>query len=98
MVMTPEQQAKARETKRQMRESWSEQTIVIDKDWKIIRSDELNWEIRYKDKFQGFYSTVVAALRVLPAKMLSEVAQGDLATIVAQQKAIVELIEQHFPA
>lgn len=98
MTITAEQRAKAQETQRKLRESWSQQTIVIDKDWKIIRSDELNWEIRYKGKPQGFYSTIVAALKVLPAKMLSEVAKGDLATIVAQQKAIVEQIERHFPA
>ena len=98
MTMTPETRAKAIETKRRLAESWSQQTITIDQDWKIIRADELNWEIYYKEKPQGFYSTIVAALKVLPAKMLSEVAKNDLATVISQQKAIVELIEQHFPA
>ena len=59
---------KAMETKRQKKEAHAGQKITVDENWVIQRVDPLNWEIRYKGKFNGFYATIVSALNALPAK------------------------------
>ena len=86
------------ETKRQKKQAHSEQKVTIDENWTIQRVDPLNWEIRYKDKFSGFYGTIASALDALPAKMLSEEAKGTLKDLQTQQKAISERIEEAFHA
>ena len=95
-IMNQERIQKAMETKRQNKEAHAEQKVTIDENWTIQRVDPLNWEIRYKDKFNGFYGTIVSALNALPAKMLSEEAKGTLKDVQTQQKAILERIEMAY--
>ena len=49
---------KALETKAANREKWDNQTIVIDETWSIVRVDELNWQIRHKDRKEPYESLV----------------------------------------
>lgn len=91
--MTPETRAKSLQTKREQAAQWAAQTVRIDNSWRIVRSDELNWEVQYKTKFKGFYGTLPAALRSLPDKMIGEEAGNSLATVQRSQKAILDRIE-----
>ena len=84
------------ETKRQKKEAHAGQKITVDENWVIQRVDPLNWEIRYKGKFNGFYGTISSALNSLPAKMLSEEAKGTLKDLQTQQNGISERIEMAF--
>ena len=84
------------ETKRQKKAAHADQKITVDENWVIQRVDPLNWEIRYKGKFNGFYGTISSALNALPAKMLSEEAKGTLKDVQTQQKGISERIEMAF--
>jgi hypothetical protein len=88
---------KMQETKARKAAEYDAQTVRIDENWKIIRVDELNWEIQFKGKFKGYYPTISSALKALPAKMLSETARNSLADVLRSQDAIVELIQRALP-
>lgn len=77
--------AKAMQTKAAKRENFSGQSIPMGNDWQIIRADEMNWEVQFKGKFQGFYPTVCSALFALPLKMLN---QGDKNSIADVQRSL----------
>ena len=90
---TPEHLAKMQEARIKARQGLDSQTITIDKDWRIIRPDELNWELQYKYKTKGYYSTIVNALSALPAKMLNEAARGTLDELLKIHREIIRKIE-----
>lgn len=69
------------------------QTITIDSDWRIVRADELNWEVQYQGRFQGYYSDPIAAFHSLPAKMLNPIAAGTLDQILELCHSIQTRIE-----
>jgi hypothetical protein len=73
------------------------QTVTINEDWKILRADPLNWEIRYKGKPNGYFGTVSAALRALPAKMLNETARGTLSDVLRSVEGIQAVIDKAIP-
>jgi hypothetical protein len=70
------------------------QDIPIDKNWRAVRADQLNWELRYKGKFFGYYGSLAGALRALPDKMLSESAGSFMAEVHGRQKAILESVDK----
>lgn len=84
------------ETKRQKALGFADQKVVVDENWQVQRADELNWEVRYKGKFRGFYGTIASALDALPDKMLSEEAKGTLKDVKSMQEAIHERIEEAY--
>lgn len=88
---------KARATREAKREAMASQTVTIDKHWRILRADPMNWEIQYKGKFQGYYGTIVAALKALPAKMLDEEAKGTLNDLLRYAEGIRTTIERAIP-
>lgn len=84
---------KARSEKRLQTEAaqkrlWASQTITVDEDWRIIRLDQLNWQIQQFTKTEahpdgewqerGFYGKLPEALQALSGKMLGERAQSSL--------------------
>lgn len=73
---------------------WESQTIRIDENWKIIRADELNWQIVYKGKERGYYGKLSHAFLALVDKMLGEEAKGSLATCTDIIRAIQVKIEE----
>ncbi len=95
-------QEKALATRQAKKEQMQSQTVTIDENWRILRSDELNWEIQFhqRDKwtFQGYYGTISSALKALPAKMLSEIAKGSLSDVLRSLEGITATIEKAIPA
>lgn len=89
---------KARETRTANAAKFAAQTVNIDKDWKIVRTDEMNWEIRHKGRFQGYYGSLRAALRALPVKMLDDEARASLAAIEANFLIILHKIDAALPS
>jgi hypothetical protein len=85
---------KALDTKKAKKEQFAAQTIRVDDDWQIVRADEINWEVQFKGKFRGFFGSLPNAFDSLPAKMLGEQAQGDVAAVLGSQKAIQETIRK----
>jgi hypothetical protein len=75
------------------KEKRESQTIVIDEDWKIIRADELNWEVQFKGKFYGYFGSVKNAFNGLLKKMLNASAQKDMAEILKRIEEIESKIE-----
>lgn len=97
-----ERSEKAIETKRLKREGFQNQTIEIDDNWRILRADELNWEVQFKRigtgwQFEGYYCTLLGAFSSLLDKMLGEEARSTLADIQERQKAILAKIEEAIP-
>lgn len=88
---------KAKATRAAQKERMASQTVTIDDHWQIIRADPLNWEIRYKGKFQGYYGTIGNALCALPSKMLNESAKGTLTDIRRTLEGISSTIEKAIP-
>ena len=80
------------------------QTVVIDENWSIVRVDERNWQIHNKraekDGFENenFFGTLLAALKGLPSKMLTDEAKTSLASVMEIQKAIHLRIAQSLHA
>jgi len=95
--MKEETKQKMLRAKAAKKERHRSQTIAVDKDWRILRSDELNWEVQYKGKFQGYYPNVTSALVAIPAKMLDEQARGGLADVLRDVQAIREMIDKAIP-
>lgn len=88
---------KIRAAKEAQRKRLRSQTVTVDQHWKILRTDPLNWELRYKGKFKGYYGTITDAIRALPSKMLDEVAKNDLAEVLRSLQGIEETIERAIP-
>jgi hypothetical protein len=76
--------------KRNQREG---QTIVIDKNWRIVRADDLNWEVQFKEKFYGYFGSLKNAFNGLLKKMISDSARKDIAEVLKKIKEIEEKIE-----
>ena len=88
--MTKERLAKAKATKEAKRQGFDQQTIRINQDWKIIRFDELNWQVQFKGKSKGHYYRLPDAFQSLPATMLGEEAKNSLADCQRMLLAIRE--------
>ena len=91
--MNPDFQARIRAAKAAKSAGFASQVVTINDDWKIVRADENNWEVRHKGKFNGYFGTLTAAFKAIPAKMLDEQAKGSLNQVLEGQKAIVATIE-----
>jgi len=76
--------------KRNKRES---QTIIIDENWRIVRADELNWEVQFNEKFYGYFGSLKNAFNGLLKKMISDSARIDLQECLKAIKEIEEKIE-----
>lgn len=87
-------QEKANATKQAIAAQYAAQTIVIDDQWRIVRSDFYNWEIQHKGRFFGYYGRLTDAFRALPKKMVSEAAAGTLQEILALERATCQLVEK----
>jgi len=88
MTKAQADQLKSAQARKARRAQYDAQTIVIDPNWRILRTDCYNWEIQYKGRFYGFYGRLLNAFQALPAKMLDEEVRGPLEAIKAQQEAI----------
>ncbi len=75
------------------REKREGQTIVIDKDWRIVRADELKWEVQFKEKFDGYYGNLKNAFNGLLKKMISDSARKDVAEVLKRISEIEKKIE-----
>ena len=75
-------------TKQRLRECWNAQTIVIDKNWRVRRADQMNWEIQYRGEFHGYYGSLASAFQALAPKMLGEEAKGPLEALIELHKDI----------
>jgi hypothetical protein len=92
--MTEQHKAKMVAGRQAQLAAWAGQTIEVDENWKVVRSDELNWEIQYKGRFYGYYSNIPQCFNALASKMLDEVAKGKLNEVVNAQNAICEKISK----
>ena len=90
-IMTKSDKIKA--TKAANKKRMESQTITVDKNWKILRSDPMNWEIQYKGKFQGYYGRLGSALSALPLAMLDEQAKGTLNNVLECLETIRRIIK-----
>jgi hypothetical protein len=95
--MKEETKAKMLKSKADKKARLESQTVTVDDNWRIRRSDPFNWEVQYKKKFQGYYPSVSAAIRALPAKMLNEDARGTLTDVLRSAEGIVALVERAIP-
>jgi hypothetical protein len=68
------------------------QIIEVDLNWRIVRTDPRNWEIRYRGTFHGYYGTLLAAFQALPGSMLDVEAKGTLDDVWRCQGAILDRI------
>lgn len=84
---------KIQKSKAAKAERFATQTIPIDQDWEIVRADELNWEIRHKGKFRGYYGTIASAFQALQGKMIGAEAKNSITEVLRSQRAISERIE-----
>lgn len=75
-------------TKREKSAAFAQQIIPIDAEWEIRRADEMNWEVRYKGKFNGYFGRLVDAFHALPHKMLHQGVQNSVGEVIERQKAI----------
>lgn len=73
---------------RERRKEWDSQTIQVDDDWRIIRADEMNWEVQYKGQFKGYFGRLVNALQDIPHKMLSKQAKGSIDELIGIMRRI----------
>jgi hypothetical protein len=84
------------------KQKFAAQTIQIDKDWSIIRLDEMNYQIKNRKRKEPFnrwyYGTLYAAFMALPGKMLAEEAKNSLQEVYRSYRGIVEAIERVLPA
>ena len=93
-IITPETMRKIKETRDAQKAAFESQTITIDENWRIIRSDIMNWEVQFNGEFWGYFGSVASAFQALPAKMLSEEARGTVANVQRTLNGIVERIEK----
>ena len=87
---------KAKEAKAANKAKFESQTIRVNDDWQIVRSDALNWEIQYQGKFKGYYGRILDALKALPHKMLDEQSNNSLADVQRGLDAIHATIDKAF--
>ncbi len=91
MKLTKEKRKQLADEAKKRRES---QTIIIDEHWRIVRIDEMNWQIQCDGKEMGYYGKrLTAAFRALPAQMLSESNATSLKAIIEAQRVINARIE-----
>lgn len=95
--MKEEHKARIQAAKQANKERMAAQTVTIDENWRILRSDPLNWEIQYKGKFNGYFPSISNAIKALPAKMLNETAKNDLGEVLRSLNAIQETIDKAIP-
>jgi hypothetical protein len=76
--------------KKTQRES---QTIIIDENWRIVRADDLNWEVQFNEKFDGYYGSIKNAFNGLLRKMISDSARKDVAEVLKRLDEIEKKIE-----
>lgn len=69
------------------------QTIIIDENWRIVRADELNWEVQFNEKFYGYFSSLKNAFNGLLKKMISDSARKDVAEVLKRIDEIEKKIE-----
>jgi hemolysin activation/secretion protein len=69
------------------------QTIVIDENWRIVRADELNWEVQFNGKFNGYSGSLKNAFNGLLKKMISDSARKDVAEVLKRIEEIEKKIE-----
>src|SRR6516225_1098870 len=66
-------------------EKFRSQTIKVDKNWSVVRADELNWQIRRKDQRapydKWFFGTLRGALLALPDIATGEEAKNAIAEV-----------------
>jgi hypothetical protein len=84
---------KAKATKLANAEQFASQTITIDSEWQILRFDDMNWEVQFKGKFWGYFSSLPAAFKALPAKMIDQNASGSIADVLRCVEGIAETIQ-----
>lgn len=93
--MTRGQQIQA--SRKANRNKFDSQTVVINKDWKIIRLDELNWQIVHtfnpEPWNRWYYGSLRAALAGLPDKMLSREDKTSIAEVTGSHRHIIKTIE-----
>lgn len=85
--------AQARASMLAQARQFAAQNIGIDDNWRIRRSDALNWEVQYQGKFRGYYGSLVAAMKSLPSQMLDVEACNSVVQIIEAQRAIHSRIE-----
>jgi hypothetical protein len=99
--MTKDRLKKALATKKARKQEFAAQTIRIDNEWKIVRIDALNWQIRKNGKCpnnrENFYGTIIGAFYALPVKMLSEQAQEDVVRVRQAFESLCLTIEGAIP-
>lgn len=78
----------ALQARRDKAAQYAQQVIVVNEDWRIVRADAYNWEVRYKGQFKGYYGRLMAAFQALPAKMLDATVRGTLEQILEQHAAV----------
>ncbi len=86
---------KARATKTAKRAGFAAQTIPITDDWRIVRADEMNWEVQHQSLlgkwvFHGYYHKLPDALQSLAGKMLDQQAHNSLTDVLRTISAIRE--------
>lgn len=86
----------SKESQEAKKAAFAEQTIIVDKDWRIERSDERNWTIWFRDEIRprGYYGNVSAAIAALPDKMLNEQARESLASVARSMADIREALRK----
>jgi hypothetical protein len=82
-------------------EKFKSPTIKVDENWSIVRLDELNWQIRYKDQRapydKWFFGTLRAAILSLPDKMLGEEAKGTIDDVRRRYRGFCEAVLNALP-
>ncbi len=82
---------KIQETRAKKAEARKSQSVTIG-NWTIERFDDLNWTIKFKGNFKGYYGTLESALLALPRKMLDETSFNSLSDIHRNLRAIRDCI------
>ena len=75
------------------REKREGQTIIIDENWRIVRADELNWEVQFNEKFYGYFGSLKNSFNGLLKKMISDSARKDVTEVLKRIDEIEKKIE-----
>jgi ribosomal protein L20 len=84
---------KMKATMAAQKEKRQSQTIQVDENWRIVRADELNWEVQFEGKFYGYFGNLKNAFSSLAVKMLSDVAANDLKKVLEKLNEIENKIQ-----
>lgn len=71
----------------------AEQIIEINEEWRIVRADEWNWEIKFKGKSKGYYGRLRHAFEALADKMIDQKPCNSVALVLNELKGIREVVE-----